>query len=138
MTDGTTTWSYTYDANGMRTSRTNGTKTYNYVYNGSQLTQMTVGNDTLFFTYGALGPNSVTWNGTTYYYSLNAQGDVVGIFDDDGKCLVSYNWDNAWDYNPVPEGRLAGTRHYSSLMSKGIHNFTKAATLVSCKGGRKF
>ena len=73
MSNGTATWSYTYDANGMRTSRTNGTKTYNYVYNGSQLTQMTVGNDTLYFTYGALGPSSVTWNGTTYYYSINAQ-----------------------------------------------------------------
>ena len=109
MADGSTTWSYTYDANGMRTSRTNGTKTYNYVYNGSQLVQMTVDNDTLYFTYGALGPSTVTWNGTTYYYTLNAQGDVIGIFDDDGKCLVSYNWDNAWGYHPIPEGRLAST-----------------------------
>ncbi|MBE6920295.1 MAG: RHS repeat-associated core domain-containing protein [Ruminococcaceae bacterium] len=109
MTDGETTWSYTYDANGMRTSRSNGTKTYNYVYNGSQLTQMTVGNDTLYFTYGILGPNTVTWNGTTYYYALNAQGDVTGIFDWSGHQVVTYNWDTAWGYNPVPEGPLAST-----------------------------
>ena len=109
MTDGATTWNYTYDANGMRTSRTNGTTTYNYVYNGSQLVQMTVGNDTLYFTYGVLGPTTVTWNGTTYYYALNVQGDVVGIFDENGDLVVIYNWDNAWGYNPIPEGVMAST-----------------------------
>jgi RHS repeat-associated protein len=109
MTDGDTTWSYVYDANGMRTSRTNGTKTYNYVYNGSQLVQMTVGNDTLYFTYGLLGPTTVTWNGTTYYYALNIQGDVVGIFNEDGNPVVSYAWDTGWGYNPIPEGVMAST-----------------------------
>ena len=95
MTDGATTWSYTYDANGMRTCRTNGTKTYNYVYNGSQLMQMKVGSDTLYFTYGVHGPTTVTWNGETYYYALNGQGDVTGIFDEYGNLVVTYNWDNA-------------------------------------------
>ena len=109
MTDGDTTWSYTYDANGMRTSRTNGTTTYNYVYNGSQLTQMTVGNDTLYFTYGLLGPTTVTWNGTTYYYALNIQGDVVGIFNEEGNPVVTYAWDTGWGYNPIPEGVMAST-----------------------------
>lgn len=110
MTDGDTTWSYVYDGNGMRISRTNGTKTYNYVYNGSQLTQMTVGNDTLYFTYGVYGPTTVTWNGETYYYALNGQGDVEGIFDSSGCLMVTYYWDNAWGYNPVLDGRLAGNR----------------------------
>ena len=109
MSDGTTTWNYAYDANGMRTSRTNGTTTYNYVYNGSQLVQMTVGNDTLYFTYGLLCPTTVTWNGETYYYALNAQGDVTGIFNEDGNPVVIYNWDNAWGYNPLPEGIIAST-----------------------------
>ena len=109
MSDGSTTWNYTYDANGMRTSRSNGTKTYNYVYNGSQLTQMTVGNDTLYFTYGLLGPTTVTWNGETYYYALNGQGDVTGIFNELGQLVVYYNWDTAWGYNPMPEGSLAST-----------------------------
>lgn len=109
MSNGSTTWNYTYDANGLRTSRSNGTKTYNYVYDGSQLTQMTVGNDTLYFTYGAIGPTTVTWNGTTYYYAVNGQGDVIGIFDGSGNCVVNYNWDNAWGYNPEPEGTMADT-----------------------------
>lgn len=109
MSNGSTTWNYTYDANGMRTSRTNGSTTYNYVYNGDQLVQMTKGSDTLYFTYGAIGPTTVTWNGTTYYYALNGQGDVVGIFDSSGNCVTKYNWDNAWGYNPEPEGSMADT-----------------------------
>ena len=109
MTDGETTWSYTYDANGMRTSRSDGIKTYNYVYNGSQLVQMTVGNDTLYFTYGVMGPTTVTWNGETYHYAVNGQGDVTGIFDESGTMVVFYNWDNAWGYHPDPEGSLAST-----------------------------
>ena len=89
--------------------RGNGSTTYNYVYNGCQLVQMTKGSDTLYFTYGAIGPTTVTWNGTTYYYAVNAQGDVMGIFDGSGNCVVTYNWDNAWGYNPEPEGSLADT-----------------------------
>ncbi len=109
MSKGNITWNYTYDANGMRTSRTNGTKTYNYVYNGSQLTQMTVGSDTLYFTYGAMGPATVTWDGYTYYYVLNSQGDVTAILDEDGIPVVWYNWNTAWGYNPEPEGLFADT-----------------------------
>jgi RHS repeat-associated protein len=109
MSNGSTTWSYTYDANGMRTSRSNGSTTYTYVYNGTQLVQMTKGSDTLYFTYGISGPTTVTWNGTTYYYALNAQGDVIGILDGGGNGVVLYNWDNAWGYHPQPEGPMADT-----------------------------
>jgi hypothetical protein len=39
------------------------------VYNGGQLTQMTVGNDTLHFVYDATGaPVLSVWNGAVYYY----------------------------------------------------------------------
>ena len=96
MSSGSTTWTYTYDANGMRTSRTNGTTTYNYIYNGSQLVQMTVGNDTLYFTYDASGvPTTVTLNGVVYYYVVNMQGDVVAIYTADGTSVCYYNY-NAW------------------------------------------
>ena len=46
---------------GLRTQRTDGTKTYSYIYNGGILSQMTVGSDTLTFTYDASGrPLSVS------------------------------------------------------------------------------
>ena len=96
MTKGSTTWTYTYGADGLRTKRTNGTDTYTYVYNGSYLTVMTKGNDTLQFTYDASGtPLAVIYNGVTYYYHTNLQGDILGIKDASGNAVVTYAYD-AW------------------------------------------
>ena len=90
MSDGTTAWTFTYDANGMRTSRTDGTTTYNYVYNGGSLVQMTVGSNTLYFT-----SDTITFNGVTYYYVKNLQGDVTAIVDGSGATVATYVYD-AW------------------------------------------
>ena len=96
MSNGTTTWNYTYDSNGMRTSLSNGSTTYNYVYNGSQLTQMTVGNDTLYSIYDATGtPVNVVWNDIVYYRVTTLQSDVLLVRDEDGEIVVSYDY-NAW------------------------------------------
>ena len=112
MTDGTTTWTYNYDANGMRTSRSNGTTTYEYIYNGSQLAQMTVGNDTLYFT-----SDTVTYNGTVYYYVTNLQGDVTAIINSSGALAVLYTYD-AWGNIPA-DGQFPVKGHClnSQLMS---------------------
>ena len=88
---------FTYDANGMRTQRVepDGT-TYKYIYNGGLLSQMTVGSNTLYFTYDANGvPVSVILNGTAYYYVTNLQGDVVAIVDSHGGTVAKYVYD-AW------------------------------------------
>lgn len=42
MSNGSTTWSFTYDADGMRTKRTNGSTIYSYTNNCSQLSHMSV------------------------------------------------------------------------------------------------
>ena len=109
LTEGTTTWAYTYDNDGMRTSRTNGTTTYTYTYNGSQLVQMTVGSDVFRFTYDAVStPLTVTYNGTVYYYTVNLQGDVTGIVGADGAAVVTYTYD-AWGKLLTTTGTMAAT-----------------------------
>ncbi len=96
MAKGGTTWTFTYDANGMRTQRSNGITTYKYIYIGGQLTQLTVGSNKLLLAYDANGtPLAVTYNGTAYYYVTNLQGDVVLILDNTGELVVSYDYD-AW------------------------------------------
>jgi len=113
LTENGITWTYTYDANGMRTKRTDQTTTYTYIYNGSQLTQMTVDGYTFNFTYDAAGtPLTVTMNGNLYYYVTNLQGDVIRILNSNGEVVETYNYD-AWgkhatddddsigDYNPL-------------------------------------
>ena len=93
ITDGDSEISYTYNGDGLRTSKTvNGTKT-EYYYNGSILAGQKTGDDTLVFMYDN---NSdifgVIYNDVEYYYIKNAQNDVIGIADKDGKPFCSYKY----------------------------------------------
>ena len=118
MSDRTTTWTYTYDADGLRTKKTDGEVEYTYVYNGSKLVRLIVEAQESFdysFTYDASGtPLTITDNdyGNTYYYITNLQGDVIGIKNSSGEQFATYTYD-AWgnlvytshnqlaDYNPL-------------------------------------
>ena len=100
MSDSTGTLAFTYYANGMRTKKvktnTSGTvtDTYNYVYNGSQLTQMTKNGQVLNFFYDGEGrPAYFTYGSATYYYVTNLQGDVIAILDSNGTMVVNYHYD---------------------------------------------
>ena len=95
-------WTFEYDTNGMRTRKVGKTATYDYVYNGSQLSKLVVDyesmgeTDRMYFSYDAAGkPMSVTYNGTEYYYVTNIQGDVLAILNSSGEAVVSYTYD-AW------------------------------------------
>jgi RHS repeat-associated protein len=50
----------------------------------------------------------VTWNGTTYLYLTNIQGDVIAILDTDGNVVVQYTYD-AWGNILTTTGTLAET-----------------------------
>ena len=102
-------WNFTYDANGMRTKRTNGTTTYEYVYNGSSLSYMSVDGNTLYFSYGADGhPVCVLYNGTKYFYVTNLQGDVTAILNSSGAAVAEYTYD-AWGNILTTSGTMADT-----------------------------
>jgi len=108
MSKAGTTWQFTYDANGMRSRRSRGSTVYQYVYNGSQLSQMKVNGNLLNFFYGANGPLAVQWNGTSYYYIQNLQGDIIAIVDGNGTEVVRYAYD-AWGKIFEISGSLATT-----------------------------
>ena len=64
--------------------------------------------------YDASGsPMAVTYDGVTYYYATNLQGDIVAILDDSGNAVVEYTY-NAW-------GKLLSTTG-SMATTLGIHN----------------
>ena len=96
ITDGDTEIAYTYNGDGLRTSKTVNGETTNYYYNGSILTGQKSGDDTLVFMYDN---NSdifgFIYNNTEYYYIKNAQNDVIAIADKDGKVALKYSYD-AW------------------------------------------
>ena len=96
ITDNENAISYTYNGDGLRTSKTvNGTKT-EYFYNGSILAGQKTGDDTLVFMYDN---NSdifgFIYNDVEYYYVKNAQNDVIAIADANSTVLVKYFYD-AW------------------------------------------
>ncbi len=108
MSKSGTTVSFSYDADGLRTKKEhNGTVTY-YYYIGSQLTDVTQGNTTLHIDYDSIGPASVKYNGTYYWYLRNAQGDITGIVNSSGTRVVTYSYD-AWGNILSTGGSMAGT-----------------------------
>ena len=86
--------SYTYDPDGIRTSKTvNGTTTKYHVMNGTLLGQ-TKGSDTIVFLYDEKASKyGFDYNGIKYYYIFNIQGDVIGILNQAGQKIVSYTYD---------------------------------------------
>jgi len=108
MSDGSTTVEYFYSAEGLREAKRVGNTLTDYFYVGDQLVEMIHGTDTLHFTYDAIGASTVTYNGTTYYYLRNAQGDIVGIVNTSGTVVVSYTYD-AWGNVLSITGSMANT-----------------------------
>ena len=83
--------SYTYNHNGIRTSKTvNGTTTYYEVdENNNVVKQYELVNDAetnvIEFVYDSSNsPIYFTYNNATYYYEKNLQGDIVAILDGSG------------------------------------------------------
>ena len=113
--DTTVDLAYTYDINGLRTSktitRTVETAYHEYIYASGKLLREVItttdaeGNtttETLDFTYDASGsPFSLTYNGTTYYYVVNLQGDVIWLVSGTGATVAEYEYD--------PYGQVSAT-----------------------------
>lgn len=100
-------WEMEYNTSGIRTKRVSEDKTYSYIYAGDKLMRMTVGNDTLDFSYDTNGvPLTMTYNGTVYYYITNLQGDVISLELADGGSGAQYAYD-AWGNIIAMSGTLA-------------------------------
>ena len=110
MTRNGTTLSFKYDSSGLRTEKTSGNTTTEYTYVGEKLVSMKSGETVMNFAYGADGsPYGFTYNGTSYFYLLNLQGDIIGIHDASGNVVARYNYD-AW-------GKLISTTATNSAVA---------------------
>ena len=100
VTNGTNSYSYTYNSDGLRASKTvNGVKTDYYWIDGVLQAQKT-GSEYIIFLYDESGNayGFLLKNGTTeeyYYYTFNIQGDITGIVDSSGALVVQYTY-SAW------------------------------------------
>jgi RHS repeat-associated protein len=106
-TNGTTSLSFKYDANGLRTSKTVNGVEHTYYYYGGKLLRETYGSNILDFYYDASGvPYMLEYNGTVYYYVTNAQGDVIRIVNSGGTSVADYEYD-PYGASVTAEGTLA-------------------------------
>ena len=92
------TVTFTYDSEGIRTSKSDGTNTTKYLLNGTQILAQTTNGKTLSFFYDQQG-NRVGMADSSnhfYYYIYNVQGDVIALADaSTGKLVATYTYD-AW------------------------------------------
>ena len=93
-----TNLSFTYDSEGIRTSKTVGSTTTQYLLNGTQILAQKTGSTTLSFFYDQQGNRVAMADSSNkfYYYIYNVQGDVIALADaSTGKLAVTYTYD-AW------------------------------------------
>ena len=101
-TKGGLKYTYTYNDEGIRTSKTVGGVTTTYYLSGAQIiAEETNGNVTIYL-YDASGtPVGMMYHGAgytswvSYWFEKNLHGDVVAVYNSSGTKLVSYTYD-AW------------------------------------------
>ena len=103
MRFGTVNIGFTYDVDGLRTSKTipNIDLEHKYYYVGNRLQYETIGDSSaLWYFYDADGnPSGIRYkNGSTtndYYFVCNWRGDVIQIYNASGVLVATYDYD-AW------------------------------------------
>jgi RHS repeat-associated protein len=104
-----TTIQYTYNDEGIRTSKTvNGVRT-DYYLNGTQVIAEVTNGSSIDYRYDGNGKLiALRWNGNEYYYVTNIQGDVIGLIDGNGASVVEYSYD-AWGHLTAVSGSMSNT-----------------------------
>ncbi len=101
---GTNNMSFTYDDNGLRTTKTVNGVTTEYFWNGNLLAAEKTPTYLIVYNYDASGrPIGMAYRDSTYaksqwdvyWFDLNLHGDVVGVYNNDGAKLIAYSYD-AW------------------------------------------
>ncbi len=87
---------YTYNASGIRTSKTVCGEKHTYALDGVKIVRETWGSNTLSPLYdNEEGVCGIAYNEVPYYFLKNLQGDVIAIVNRDGDTVARYSYD-AW------------------------------------------
>jgi len=101
------TLTFTYNDEGIRTSKKINNVTHTYTLSGSQILTEEWGNYRVLYLYDENGaPLGFVYGGNRYLYEKNIQGDIIGIFAAEGAKIGSYTYD-AWGNCTVTPDSLA-------------------------------
>ena len=88
--------SYTYNASGVRTSKTVGLTKHSYILDGTKILKETWGNNTIIPLYSnETDICGIIYNGESFYFIKNLQGDILSVTDKNGTAVAGYSYD-AW------------------------------------------
>ena len=103
-TKGGLNYSFTYNDEGIRTSKTRNGTTTTYYLNGSQIVAEVTNSCVTLYVYDINGlPLGMQYHDADnpideweiFWYEKNIQGDIIGVYDQAGTKLISYTYD-AW------------------------------------------
>ena len=115
---------YTYNADGIRTSKTVNDVKHTYVLYGSQILAEYWADNVLLYIYDELNtPVALKYRNTTYaegmydcfFFEKNFLGDIVAIYDENGVKLGTYNYDAWGNFTIVNGSATVGTFAYDIL-----------------------
>ena len=88
--------SYTYNASGVRTSKTVGLTKHSYTLYGTKILKETWGNNTIIPLYSnETDICGIIYNSEPFYFIKNLQGDILSVTDKNGTAVAGYSYD-AW------------------------------------------
>ena len=102
--------SFTYNDEGIRTSKTVNNVMHSYHLNGSQIVAEQWEDKLLVYLYDVSGaPIGMMYRTSSYeaeifdvfWFEKNLQGDIVAVYDEDGTKLATYTYSDAWGNHTV-------------------------------------
>lgn len=94
---------YTYNANGIRTSKTIDGVRHDFVLDGSKILRQTWGNNTLISLYdNEETVCGIIYNDEPFYFHKNLQGDIIAIVNKTAMIVAKYTYD-AWGTCTIAE-----------------------------------
>ena len=98
---------YTYNANGIRTSKKINGVTHTYTLEGTKILHETWTKDGVNYSIVPMYDNKdsvcgIQYNDEPYYFQKNLQGDIIAIVDKESNTVVQYSYD-AWGVCTITE-----------------------------------
>ena len=124
--------SFTYDDNGIRTSKTVNGVTHTYQLNGSQIVSESWGDKLIVYLYDASGaPIGMMYRTTSYditawdvfWFEKNLQGDIVAVYNESGTKVATYTYSDAWGNHSVTYSNGGGSTgaQYNPFRYRGYY-----------------
>jgi RHS repeat-associated protein len=100
---------YNYNSNGLRTEKEiNGNKTI-YYYDGNKIIKESNDEYEILYMYDSAGNIiGMNYENNIYFFEKNVQNDIIGIYNQSGKKVVSYIYDS-WGKLVKMDGEMAST-----------------------------